>query len=304
MPAIELEVGHEDAGRRLDWVLARRLPSLSRAQAKALIGEGGVRVDGRVAKKSLVLAAGDRITLARLPGPADFAARADPELPLVVLLETDGFVVVDKPAGVPSHPLAPEELGTLAGALVARYPEMRSVGYRKREPGIVHRLDTQTSGVMLAARDQRTFTRLRDGLRAGAIEKRYLARCVGTVAAPAVVDAAIASDPGNRRKVRVCADPRQIERLRAKPARTEILSSAAAAQGSLVEVRANHARRHQIRAHLASIGHPLLGDTLYGGPALPSVGHHLLHASFIRVGEVRVESADWEHAQDSATGTL
>lgn len=274
-------MGEEDAGERLDVVLTRRVPQLSRARAKALIAQGDVRVAGRQVKKSYPVAVGDRVTLASLPAPVDFHAVPDPHLELEVLLEKDGYVVIDKPAGVPSHPLREAETGTVANALVARYPEMRGVGYCKREPGIVHRLDTDTSGVMLAARDQQTFDALRRQLQAGQIEKKYLARCQGVVPAPAVIETPIANDPRDSRKVRVCVDAREIKRLRAQPARTELLGSTPAEHGSLVEVRANNARRHQIRVHLASIGHPLLGDALYGGPALENLDHHLLHAHSI-----------------------
>jgi len=278
MPAIELEIGKDDAGERLDVVLTRRVPELSRSRAKTLIEGGDVRVDGRRVKKSYSVAAGDRVTLESVPAGADFHAMPDPDLALDVLLERDGYVVIDKPAGVPSHPLREAERGTLAGALVARYPEMRGVGYRNREPGILHRLDTHTSGLMLAARDQETFNAFRKLLQAGEIEKTYLARCQGTVPAPIVIETLIANDPRDARRVRACTDPREIKRLRAQRARTEVLTSTPAEHGSLVEVRADNARRHQIRVHLASIGHPLLGDTLYGGPAPEDLDGHLLHA--------------------------
>ncbi len=299
MSAVELEIGEDDAGQRVDVVLARRVPELSRARAKALIEEGGVRVGGRRVKKSYTVSAGDRVTLESLPRPADFYAAPDPDLALEVLVENESYVVVDKSAGVPSHPLKEGELGTLAGALVARYPEMRDVGYSKREPGILHRLDTDTSGVMLAARDQETFNRLRKQLQAGEIEKRYLARCQGIVTAPIVIETPIANDPHDRRKVRACTDPREIKRLRARPARTEVLTSIPAPHGSLVEVRANNARRHQIRAHLASIGHPLLGDPLYGGPSLETPPHHLLHALSIQIGTLSTTSTPWNHASST-----
>ena len=284
MSVAELEMEEGDAGQRVDMVLARRVPELSRARAKRLIEEGVVRVDGRRVKKSYTVSVGDRVTLESLPGPVDFYAAPDPDLRLDVLVENVGYVVVAKPAGVPSHPLKEGEVGTLAGALVARYPEMRDVGYSKREPGILHRLDNDTSGVMLAARDQATFDALRQQLQAGEIEKRYLARCQGIVPAPMTIDTPIANDPRDRRRARACTDPREIKRLRAQPATTEVLTSTPAEHGSLIEVRANNARRHQIRAHLASIGHPLLGDTLYGGPALATGNRHLLHALSIRVG--------------------
>ena len=293
MPAVELEIEEVEAGERIDVLVARRFPEISRAMAKVLIEKGEVRVDGRRVKKSYALAVGDRVTLESLPGPVDFHAAPDPSLALEILLETDEYVIVDKPAGIPSHPLKEGELGTLAGALVARYPEMRGVGYSKREPGILHRLDTDTSGLMLAARDEETFDELRRMLQAGEIEKRYLARCTGIVPAPIIIDTPIANDPRDRRKVRVCTNPREIKRLGAQAARTEVLSSTPATHGSLIEVRANNARRHQIRAHLASIGHPLLGDPLYGGPPHPP--HHLLHASTLRVGTGSPVVSPWNH---------
>lgn len=291
----ELEIEEGDAGERVDVLLARRVPDLSRAKAKALIEEGAVRVDGRRVKKSYTVAVGDRVTLGSIAGPVDFYAAPDPDLPLVVLAETEGYVVVDKAAGVPSHPLREGELGTLAGALVARYPEMRDVGYSKREPGILHRLDNDTSGVMLAARDQVTFEVLRQQLQAGEIEKRYLARCQGIVPAPIIIDTPIANDPRDRRKVRACVDPREVKRLRAQSAITEVLTSTPAEHGSLIEVRANNARRHQIRAHLASIGHPLLGDPLYGGPPLEPPSRHLLHALSIQIGTRSTITTPWNH---------
>ncbi len=294
MSVAELEIEEGDAGQRVDVVLARRVPELSRARAKRLIEEGVVRVGGRRVKKSYTVSVGDRVTLESLPGPVDFYAAPDPDLSLEVLVENVGYVVVAKPAGVPSHPLKEGEVGTLAGALVAHYPEMRDVGYSKREPGILHRLDNDTSGVMLAARDQATFDALRQQLQAGEIEKRYLARCQGIVPAPMIIDTPIANDPRDSRRVRACTDPREIKRLGAQPATTEILTSTPAEHGSLIEVRANHARRHQIRVHLASIGHPLLGDPLYGGP---SPGHHLLHAVSIQLGTGPRIVSPWNDSQ-------
>ncbi len=295
MPAVELEIREDEAGQRIDVALARQVPELSRARAKALIEQGAVRVDGRRVKKSHVLSVGQRVTLDHIPGAVDFYAAPDPSLALQVLFENAQYVVVDKPTGVPSHPLREGELGTLAGALVARYPEMRDVGYSTREPGILHRLDNDTSGVMLAARDQATFDALRVQLQAGEIEKRYLARCQGLVPAPITIDTPIANDPRDPRRVRACIDPREIKRLRAQPASSEVLTSIPAEHGSLIEVRANNARRHQIRAHLASIGHPLLGDPLYGGPPLESPPHHLLHATSIQIGTLPPIATTWNH---------
>ncbi|MGB5811520.1 MAG: RluA family pseudouridine synthase [Polyangiales bacterium] len=275
MDVLEIELESEDVGRRIDVVLVRRVDGLSRGRAKSLFDEGHVTINGRLAAKGQRIASGDRVRVAMVPGASGFEATPDPEIELLIVEETPDFVVVDKPVGMPSHPLRAGERGTVAGALLARYPEMRGVGYGAREPGILHRLDNDTSGLLLAARHQDAFRRLREELRAGRIDKRYVANCLGTVTAPAMVDLPIAADPHDRRKVRACRDPREAKRLRAQAARTEILASVPESTGSRVEVRANHARRHQIRVHLAAIGHPLLGDTLYGAPPNEDPHHHL-----------------------------
>ncbi len=277
--AVCIEVSEREAGERVDVVLVHHVEGMSRAKARGLAAEGCVRINGRRAKKGQRVAAGDRVTLDVLPAPSDFVAEPDPLLPLCVLHEDASLVAVDKPAGVPTHPLRPGETGTLAGALVARWPEMARVGYSRREPGIVHRLDTDTSGVVLAARDTESFERLRRDLSEGRMDKRYLALCQGRVEAPEVVEVPLASDPADARRVVACPDPERARRLRARPGRTVIVSSEAMGAFSLVEVRAQRAGRHQVRAHLAFLGHPLAGDALYGGPPVPGLGRHFLHAS-------------------------
>lgn len=281
-PDLELEVTEEDAGRRLDVVLVSHVETLSRAKARRLTEEGEVRVNGRRARKGSTVSVGDRVVVQELPPPSEFDAAAAPDLPLSVVYEDARVVVADKPAGVPSHPLRPDEKSTMAGALVARYPEMAGVGYARREPGIVHRLDTDTSGLIVAARDAAAFEALRDALRAGRFDKHYLALCAGRLGAPGIVDFPIAAKPGDPRRVVACMLESEVARLKPQPAETELLSAEPAGEMTLVEVRARTARRHQIRAHLAAMGHPLAGDELYGGPAVAGLGRHFLHASSLR----------------------
>ncbi|MEM7607006.1 MAG: RNA pseudouridine synthase, partial [Myxococcota bacterium] len=160
-------------------------------------------------------------------------------------------------------------------------------GYGAREPGILHRLDTNTSGLVIAARTDAAFTRLRDALRGGEIDKRYKARVVGRVRAPQVLDAPLRA---TGKRMSADFDARDQGDLHAL---TEVLASTPAPGGSLVEVRARSARRHQVRAHLAAYGHPLIGDVLYAGP--PSAPRHLLHAcaiTFESSGARRTVSAD------------
>lgn len=275
-PALIFEVIPTESGRRLDVVLVARVEGMSRARARRLAAEGKIRVNGRLARKGRTVASGDSISLDEVPPPASFAALPDPELDLDVLHEDEHLVVIAKAAGVPSHPLRPDELGTAASALLARYPEMQWVGYSPREPGIIHRLDTGTTGVLLAARDPGTFESLRDALRRGHIDKRYLALCQGEVDAPAVIEAPIDAHPSDKRRVRAYA--KEHASVSARHARTEVESAEGAGPMSLVRVRARTGARHQVRVHLAFNGHPLAGDALYGGPMLPGLGHHFLHA--------------------------
>lgn len=268
----------EEAGQRLDRVVIRRVPGLGRKRAARLFASGAVHVEGRPALKGEPATAGAEMTV-ELATPESVAA--EPEAPLDVRLEMPELVVVAKPAGQPSVPLDNAERGTLAGALVARYPEMRSVGYRPREPGLLHRLDTQTSGLLVAARSARAFEQLRAELRAGRLRKRYLAVVAGdNLDDHGTIDAPIAPDRSNRRRVRVGADIQ--DRRGARRARTRYYVIERSGHFALVEVEVSHAYRHQVRAHLASIGHPIAGDTLYGGEAVPSLGaRHALHASYI-----------------------
>jgi len=218
-------------------------------------------------------------------GALSVAALPDPSAPLSLAYEDAALVVADKPAGMPSHPLAPGELGTLASALVARFPEMANLGYSAREPGIVHRLDTDTSGLVLAARTRAAFDGLRAQLDRGAIDKRYLALCRGTPAAASIGVPQHAALVARGARVHVQLD-RDLARHDAQPITTTIVRVVGVYRSSdgelaLLEVKAERARRHQVRAHLAALGHPIAGDERYGGPALPGLGRHFLHASAI-----------------------
>jgi len=289
---IEFDVEAAEAGMRLDVALVRRVPGMSRARARTMVEAGEVHVNGRRPRKGARLALADRVALARAPESGEFAARPDADTPLTWAFEDEWLVAVDKPAGMPSHPLRPSELGTVANALVARFPEMAAVGYHLREPGILHRLDTDTSGLMLAARDEATFEALRTALRAGRIDKRYVALVAGRLGETRTIETPIAPHPRDPRRV-VTGD--DVEGGR--PARTVVVSLEAWGACTRVEVSASTATRHQVRAHLASLGHPLVGDTLYGASAWPGLARHFLHASQItfehpRLGhEVTLQSA-------------
>ena len=183
----------EEAGRRVDVFLRDKLDGVGRAKLKNALENGLVRVNGRRVKKGVTVAAGDKVELELedLTG----SALADPAVALDVVYEDAALVVVNKPAGVPTQPLRIGEMGTVANGLLARYPEMAGVGYEAREPGILHRLDVDTSGLLLAARNAAVFEVLRNLLAAGGIEKEYQALVGGSMRAPQTIPYAIATDP-------------------------------------------------------------------------------------------------------------
>ncbi|HET6336844.1 MAG TPA: RluA family pseudouridine synthase [Polyangiales bacterium] len=269
--AWEIVVAAELEGERIDRFLRHAGRAGSRKALTEQLEAGVIRVNGARIKKGHRLRSGDVVS-----GPAlqTGGALPDPEIPLDLLYEDAALVVVNKAAGMPSHPIRAGERGTLASALVARFPEMAGIGYRPLEPGILHRLDTQTSGVLLAARTARAFRELSLAHKRGELDKRYLALCSGQLQAPQRVEAYLAAD---RKRVRVSDE--MIEG--SKPIETDIVSAKSYGEMSLVEVRVPFASRHQVRAQLAALGHPIAGDTLYGGVELPGLTRHFLHASEI-----------------------
>jgi 23S rRNA pseudouridine1911/1915/1917 synthase len=268
--------GTED-GERVDKLVAEHAHSGGRRKTAELFERGAVRIGGRVVKKGAVAREGDAITVQLAE-----AIRPEPDAPLVVRLETRDLVIADKPAGLPTAPARDGDAGTLAGALLGRYPEMAGVGYRAREPGLLHRLDTETSGLVIAARSPRAFTTLRAALSEGRLHKRYLAIVAADqLPESGVIETPLSPHPGDGRRVAV--PPRTAPdvdgtRLRVTRFRTVQI----AGPWALVEVDVSRAYRHQVRVHLAHIGHPIAGDALYGGPEAELAGErHALHASYV-----------------------
>jgi len=284
-------VAPADAGRRLDVFLADRL-SLSRAEVRRLLGRGAVSVDGRrVAEsaKGTALAAGSRVGVAPFSRPDERRALPDPDAPLVVLASGPGWLAVDKPAGVPVHPLREEERGSVLNAVAARHPELHGVGEGGLRSGVVHRLDVDTSGVLLVATAEAAWRRLREAFRAGRVEKVYRALVRGRMETagsgelplvlarhrPARVRVARPGDRGAR-TVEIAWRP--LERF---------------ADATLVEVRPRTGFLHQIRVVLAHVGHPILGDRVYADAATAGAApRHLLHASALAFEEISAASPD------------
>lgn len=258
----------DGAPARLDAWLRAHVPDLSRRLLRALVADGAVRVNGRRVRKGMRVVAGDVVELPDLPPLAP-----EPDVPLRVLYEDAAIVAVDKPGGVRGHALDPRQRGTIAAALLARHPELAEVGDRLA-PGLVHRLDTGTSGVLVAARTAAVHRALRDAFRGHGVAKRYVAVVAGVPHPGTTVDAPLAHDPHDRRRMRVA---RGVDR--AWPARTTVVAVEPRGPRALVEVEIRTGVTHQIRVHLAHLGHPVVGDALYGGPPGALAPHrHALHA--------------------------
>jgi 23S rRNA pseudouridine1911/1915/1917 synthase len=281
--AREFVVPKELDGARVDKAAMTLATNVSRAKMKAAIAEGLVRVNGRRRPKGATVSEGEVIAIVEeAVATTDAPAIPEPDAPLHVVFESPHVIVVDKPAGQPSAPLLDAETGTLANALVGHYPELAGVGYSPREPGLLHRLDTDTSGLLVVARTAHAFERLKVGLKADLLHKSYLLVCreadlpdQGTIEFP------IASHPKDQRRVYACIHPRDVARYAPRPARTTYEVVRRGPRWALVRADVARALRHQIRAHFAAIDHPLAGDVLYGGDAV-ALGHHALHAATVR----------------------
>jgi 23S rRNA pseudouridine1911/1915/1917 synthase len=266
-------------GDRLDRYLAQALPDLSRSQLQRLIDDGFVAVNHvPVDKASARLATGDEIVV-RVPPPAP--ARAAPEdIPLDIVYEDDDLIVVDKPAGMVVHPAAGHPGGTLVNAVLAHAPDLEGVGDEQR-PGIVHRLDKDTSGLIVVAKNDRAHRHLQAQFKERLAQKLYLALVVGHPPTPVGrIEAPIGRDPKNRQRMAVLyeGDPTAREAI----TNYQLLESFKTF--SLLQAEPKTGRTHQIRVHFVFLGCPLAGDTLYAsrrsaGIKLPGLSRHFLHAT-------------------------
>jgi 23S rRNA pseudouridine1911/1915/1917 synthase len=277
------------AGQRVDLFIGEAL-GLSRAKLKKLFDAGAVKVDGRTAKKGLLVTVGQRIGVVVTEERREVVP--EPGAPLVVLYEDDALVFLDKPAGTPSHPLQPGETGTVANALVARHPECAEAAEDEREGGLCHRLDIETSGVMVAARTREAWTAVREAFGGRAVDKRYWALVTGPLADEGEIELPLRHHPRHPDRVEPAVEGGE----GAREAHSEFRVLAREGEYSFVEVRISTGVLHQVRAHLAAVGAPIVGDALYEGREEPGLGRFFLHARALEFTHpvtqkpVRVES--------------
>ena len=242
-----------------------------------------VRINGRRSKKSEIVGAEDRVEVAATNRHAAIGPNSN--LPLDVIHEDASVIVVNKPGGMPCHPLDAGERDTVMNAVVARFPETATAGEKPLEGGLVHRLDNGTSGALLIARNRGAFEKLRDAIRGGRIARRYEALVAGSLEQKIQIDRPIAHHAKNARKM-VVGDPASANPKRAgRAATTDVQPIRRVGEFTLLSVAPKTGSRHQIRVHLASLGHPIVGDTLYGGHASPTLAHgrfwlHLCDVTF------------------------
>lgn len=284
----ELLVDAASAGKRVDLFVGEQL-RLSRAKLKALFEAEAVRVDGRKVKKGLAVAEGQRVEL-EVEELGSSAATADATLEVTVLFEDDALIFVDKPARMPSQPLKPGELGAVANALASKYPGIELVSDDPREAGLCHRLDVETSGVLLAAKTRAAWQAMRAQFSSDSrdLDKRYLALVSGPLADEGEIDLPLAHHGDSVRPAVTGVD--------ARDARSEFKVLERVGDLALVEVRILTGVLHQVRAHLAAVGAPIVGDELYGGRAVEGLTRFFLHAKSLAVAHpstglrVKVES--------------
>jgi 23S rRNA pseudouridine1911/1915/1917 synthase len=268
----------EDIGERLDRALTAAVPELSRMQWQRLIREGLVTVDGERARPSYRIVGGEQL-VATVPNVVEASVQAE-DIPLDVRYEDRDLIVINKPAGMVVHPSLGHEGGTLVNALLAHCPDLEGVGGERR-PGIVHRLDKDTSGLIVAAKHDHALWYLQNQFKQRTIVKVYLALVSGSLQPPeAIIDAPIGRDPRHRQKMAVVPTTRGD----ARPAQTAYRALTYYGTGTegytYAECRPHTGRKHQIRVHLTYVGFPVVGDPLYGRRKDPlALSRHFLHAA-------------------------
>jgi 23S rRNA pseudouridine1911/1915/1917 synthase len=280
---IDLLVSAEDAKLRLDQFLAKQLPDYSRSRLQQLIRAGFVRLNDAKTRPRQIVRRGDKIVLVD-PPPEKIDARAE-AIPLDVVFEDDDLIVINKPAGLAVHPGAGQREHTLVNALLNHCAKLSGIGGKER-PGIVHRLDKETSGCLMVAKNDGAHRKLSEQFAARTVEKTYLALVAGKLRKPVgIVEEKIARHPVHRQRMSVATN-------RGRAAKTEYRVIQSSDRASLIECRLHTGRTHQIRVHLHHLGHPVLGDKVYAPRFAKNFPRQMLHAW--KLGFYHPRSGEWK----------
>ena len=268
----------EQRGIRLDAFLRGCLPHLSRREIDGALGDGSFSVNGRSGRKGDRLKAGDRVVFAGSAALLGDWPLPEFNLQIPVVYEDASILVVNKPAGVATHGFSGRDTGTLANFLAGHYPTLLGVGTSRWEPGLVHRLDVETSGLVLIAKTQNVFEQLRQQFHERQVEKIYWALVWGNCEPAGEIDLPLAHDPNDARRMQTVIRSSSAK-TRTWNARTRYRRLAQASEAALLEVAMETGVMHQIRVHLASLGHSIVADALYGNRSETfGLMRHFLHA--------------------------
>ena len=271
---------------RLDQYVVGLYPDISRSYLQQLIGKGLVLVNHKKVKKGSLIRPGDEIEILPFVAPNDRIIEPNPAITYKTVQTYENYVVVEKPPYLPTHPNQFDDRNSFANALVAHHPEVIGIGDDALRPGIVHRLDTNTSGLMLAALTKTGFDELRKLFNERKIHKTYVALVVGSLPKSGTIETDIAHHEKNPRRMVAITSKKVLFRSRRREAKTLYETIESFDGYSLVKMQTLTGRMHQVRVHLSSIGYPLVGDTLYQSPKeknLDRLGltRHFLHATDI-----------------------
>ncbi|OQA25109.1 MAG: Ribosomal large subunit pseudouridine synthase D [Verrucomicrobia bacterium ADurb.Bin345] len=271
-----------DDGSRVDAFLLARFPSSTRALVRKALADEKVLLNNRPAAKGARVRAGDSLRILLLHERQDLRVRPDPEAPLQVVFEDDALLVLNKPPGMPVHPLRVAETGTLANALVARHPALAEIGDDPLFPALAHRLDTDTSGLVVAARTSDAYAFLRQQFRGRKVLKEYAALVRGVTPERGKLEHYLVHNPARRGQMIASREAPARKGLRPMRAVTEYRRARAFSECTLLDVIIRTGVTHQIRCQLAAAGFPIAGDALYGGPVRAGqtdLPRHFLHAA-------------------------
>jgi 23S rRNA pseudouridine1911/1915/1917 synthase len=283
-------ISTNEDGLRLDAVVVAHFPATTRLLAQRAIAAGDVTVDGKASHKGAKVCAGMSVCVKKLPESNDLRVLPDATMALEILFEDADLVAANKPAGMDVHPLRPEEQGTLANGLVARWPELAEVGDQPLMAGVVHRIDGDTSGLVLAARNQAAFQGIRAQFAAHTVRKEYVALVAGAMEKDTgKLENELVHQPWRRGRM---VDARRLKNPeRPMRAVTEFKVARKVGKFTLLDVTIFTGVTHQIRCQLALAGHAIVGDTLYGGVVVKNFPRHFLHASAVELRQPRTGDA-------------